>query len=89
MVELDALRSGRPGTSEEYLDVYHWLCEESRGGDCQKPGALLVLTNSIMGTRGVSASEADATFTEMDHSGSNLMTVAKMQHYVQIRAGNE
>ena len=27
LVELDALRSGRPGTSEEYLDVYHWLCE--------------------------------------------------------------
>ena len=43
----------------------------------------------LMGTRGVAAAEASATFDEMDHSGSNVMTVAKMQHYVQIRAGNE
>ena len=43
----------------------------------------------LMGTRGVSAAEAEATFSDMDHNGSNLMTVAKMQHYVQIRAGKE
>ena len=39
--------------------------------------------------RGVAAAEADATFSEMDHNGSNLMTVAKMQHYAQIRAGRK
>ena len=38
VAELDALRSGRPGTSEEYLDVYHWFCEESRRKRlCQNP----------------------------------------------------
>ena len=42
-----------------------------------------------MGARGVAAAEANATFDEMDHNSSNLMTVAKMQHYVQIRAGDE
>ena len=41
LVELDALRSGRPGTSEEYLDVYHWLCEELREDTVQNPGPFL------------------------------------------------
>ena len=46
MVELDALRSGRPGTSEEYLDVYYWLCEEIREDTVQNSGPFLVFTNS-------------------------------------------
>ena len=39
-MELDALRSDRPGTSEEYLDVYHWLYEELIEDTVQNPGAL-------------------------------------------------
>ena len=46
MVELDALRSDRPGTSEEYLDVYHWLYEELIEDTVQNPGPFLVFTNS-------------------------------------------
>ena len=57
-----------------------------RAGDFQISRAEYV---RLMGTRGVAAAEANATFDEMDHNSSNLMTVAKMQHYVQIRAGDE
>ena len=46
LVELDALRSGRPGTSEEYLDVYHWLCEELGEDAVQNPGPFLVFDHS-------------------------------------------
>ena len=41
-MELDALRSGRPGTSEEYPDVYHWLCEELGEDAVQIPGPFWV-----------------------------------------------
>ena len=58
----------------------------TRAGDFQISRAEYV---RLMGTRGVAAEEAHATFSEMDHNSSNLMTVAKMQHYVQIRAGDE
>lgn len=40
----------------------------------------------LMATRGVSAYEANATFSDMDHAGSNLMTVAKMQHYAYTKS---
>ena len=40
----------------------------------------------LMGTRGVSAEESNATFNDMDHSGSNLMTVAKLQHYAYTKS---
>lgn len=40
----------------------------------------------LMVTRGVSAYEANATFSDMDHTGSNLMTVAKMQHYAYTKS---
>ena len=43
LVELDALRSGRPGTSEEYIDVYHWLRDELREETVQNPGPFLVI----------------------------------------------
>jgi len=40
----------------------------------------------LMATRGVSAYETNATFSDMDHTGSNLMTVAKMQHYAYTKS---
>ena len=45
LVELDALRSGRPGTSEECLDVYHWLFEELREDMLKNPGPFWYLTH--------------------------------------------
>ena len=42
-----------------------------RAGDFQISRAEYV---RLMGTRGVAAEEADATFSEMDHNKSNMMT---------------